>query len=268
MDRHEDCEEDPDFIDSDRDFESEQDDIEYDRNFPEFNFDQDMRNPQFEVGQILSSTAEFREAVRMYDALNGSNVKFKANDERRVQGICKLGCQWRIWASRMDASERMQVKSYTSEHTCSRDQFNRHLKKDLHTDISRNVAWKMRRYAKEILVGSLHEQFRRSYAAEVLRTNVGSMIIIALQEQIFKEIYVCLNYCKAGFRDGCRMVVGVNGCHLRGSFRGIMLIAVGIDTNDCIYPVAYVVVEKENTASWRWFLTSLSEDISIGNGMG
>lgn len=58
------------------------------------------------------------------------------------------------------------------------------VKKDLRTDISRNVAWKMRRYAKELLVGTLQVQFRglRSYASEVLRTNVGSIVIIALQD--------------------------------------------------------------------------------------
>ncbi|XP_022848165.1 uncharacterized protein LOC111370605 [Olea europaea var. sylvestris] len=85
---------------------------------------------------------------------------------------------------------------------------------------------------------------------------------------MFRGIYVCFNCSKIGFRDGCRKVVGVDGCHLRGSFGGVMLTAVGIDANDCIYPIAYAVVEKENTASWRWFLTYLSEDISIGDGRG
>ncbi|CAA3023330.1 Hypothetical predicted protein [Olea europaea subsp. europaea] len=43
--------------------------------FPEFNFDQYMKNPQFEVGQIFSSASEFREAMRMYGALNGYKGK-------------------------------------------------------------------------------------------------------------------------------------------------------------------------------------------------
>lgn len=160
------CEEDPNFVESDHDFEFDDDDIQYDRNitdgieigsgdhdnevqeerevgneneldeldlpslkdllsqclsdedisyhFPQFTFDQDMINPQFELGQIFSSAAEFREAVLTYGALNGYNIKFKANEERIVQGICKLGCKWRIWASKFDGSKRLQVKSYTS----------------------------------------------------------------------------------------------------------------------------------------------------------
>jgi transposase-like protein len=45
----------------------------------------------------------------------------------------------------------------------------------------------------------------------------------------------------------------------------VLLIAVGIDANDCIYPVAYVVCEVECTSSWEWFLTTLKDDLKITN---
>jgi hypothetical protein len=44
-----------------------------------------------------------------------------------------------------------------------------------------------------------------------------------------------------------------------------MLTAVGIDPNDCIYPVAFAVVEVESLASWKWFLKTLKEDLGIEN---
>jgi len=44
-----------------------------------------------------------------------------------------------------------------------------------------------------------------------------------------------------------------------------MLTAVGIDPNDCIYPIAYGVVEVECLESWRWFLQTLKEDLGIQN---
>lgn len=46
----------------------------------------------------------------------------------------------------------------------------------------------------------------------------------------------------------------------------VMLTAVGLDTNDCIYPIVYAIVQKENTIIWRWFLKYLAEDIQMGNG--
>ncbi|KAL2504838.1 SWIM-type domain-containing protein [Abeliophyllum distichum] len=94
--------------------------------FPEFNAETDMQNPNFAVGQKFRSIEEFRQAVRNYGAVNRYNVKFNVNDENRVQGVCKLGCQWKIWASKVKNTSTVHIKSYTPEHTCNRDQTNRH----------------------------------------------------------------------------------------------------------------------------------------------
>lgn len=94
--------------------------------FPEFSVETDMWNPQFEVGQRFRSMQEFRKAVRTYDALNGYNVKLKFHHKKRAQGVCKLGCNLRIWASKMSTTETVQVISYTPKHTCTRGKTNRH----------------------------------------------------------------------------------------------------------------------------------------------
>ncbi|XP_022852585.1 uncharacterized protein LOC111374185 [Olea europaea var. sylvestris] len=44
-----------------------------------------------------------------------------------------------------------------------------------------------------------------------------------------------------------------------------MLVAVALDANDCIYPVAYALVERENATAWRWFIQHLGEDLWIVN---
>jgi hypothetical protein len=48
-----------------------------------------------------------------------------------------------------------------------------------------------------------------------------------------------------GFPSTCRPLICLDGYHLKTKYGGIMLIAVGIDPNDCIYPIAYGVVEVE-----------------------
>lgn len=50
--------------------------------FPEFLTEANVRNPQFEVGQLFRSMQEFRSAVRTYGALNGYNVKLRCNDRK------------------------------------------------------------------------------------------------------------------------------------------------------------------------------------------
>ena len=44
-----------------------------------------------------------------------------------------------------------------------------------------------------------------------------------------------------------------------------MLTAIGIDPNDCIYPIAFGVVEVESLATWKWFLKTLKQDLGIEN---
>ena len=70
----------------------------------------------------------------------------------------------------------------------------------------------------------------------------------------FRRFYVCLGPLKEGYMDGCRPLIGLDGCHLKGPFGGILLIAVGTDANGGMYPIAWAQVEAENNESCEWFL--------------
>ena len=55
----------------------------------------------------------------------------------------------------------------------------------------------------------------------------------------------------------------MDSCHLRGPYPGVLLIVVGIDTNDSIYHVTYAIVEVENKSLWKWFIEFLKYDLPI-----
>jgi len=38
-----------------------------------------------------------------------------------------------------------------------------------------------------------------------------------------------------------------------------------MDPNDCIFPIAFDVVEVEDTSTWSWFLTTFKQDLGIVN---
>ena len=77
---------------------------------------------------------------------------------------------------------------------------------------------------------------------------------LKLLDGCFSSLYFSLDACKRGFLSGCRPVICLDGCHIKTKFGGQLLTAVGIDPNDCIFPVAMAVVEVECLASWKWFL--------------
>lgn len=87
-------------------------------------------------------------------------------------------------------------------------------------------------------------------------------------EGVFRRFYVCFGGIKEGFQKGCRPVIGLDGCHLKGKYQGQLLTAVSIDADNCMFPVAYGVVEIEKEESWAWFLDLLIGDLSIRNGFG
>ena len=78
-------------------------------------------------------------------------------------------------------------------------------------------------------------------------------------------MYVCLHDIKDGFKAGCKHMISLNGCFLKRYYGGHLLVAVGIDAKDNIYPFAYVIVESENYESWYWFLLLLRTDFNMTN---
>ena len=52
-------------------------------------------------------------------------------------------------------------------------------------------------------------------------------------------------------------MVSIDGTHLYGKYRGVLLIAMATDANNKVLPLAFAVVDKESRPSWEWFLERL-----------
>ena len=74
-------------------------------------------------------------------------------------------------------------------------------------------------------------------------------------------MYIRYNAQKLGFLRGCKPIIGLDGCYLKGRFGGQILSTIARDANDNIFTVSFVVVEQKNKDSWVWFLQQFSEDI-------
>ncbi|GJZ60896.1 heat stress transcription factor B-4-like protein, partial [Tanacetum coccineum] len=85
----------------------------------------------------------------------------------------------------------------------------------------------------------------------------------SLPTRVFQRIYVCLGALKVGFKACRKGLLGLNGAFMKGPFPGQVLVAVGLDLNNRIYPLAYALVEAETKSSWCWFLQCLGDDIDL-----
>ncbi|KAL4319548.1 hypothetical protein GQ457_18G007380 [Hibiscus cannabinus] len=82
----------------------------------------------------------------------------------------------------------------------------------------------------------------------------------------FRRFYVCFSAMKRGFRECCRPFVSLDGCFLKGMLEGALLVAVGRDANNQMYPIAWALVESETKYSWGWFVENLRTDLHMMNG--
>ena len=135
--------------------------------------------------------------------------------------------------------------------------------RDHEVDVTLDQCYKAKRMAFKMIHGAEEKQYERlwDYAAAIRKWNVGSTVKIQTANDVFERMYICLDACKRGFLAGCRPLIGIDGCHLKGTTGGQLMVAVGKDGNDNIFPIAFAIVEIENKSSWTWFLQCLLDDI-------
>ncbi|XP_020173219.1 uncharacterized protein [Aegilops tauschii subsp. strangulata] len=295
----------PQFVDSDIDLQDDDDlfakNVDCDKgkdkvklNFKSFR-EEDLAKPEFKVGQTFASVELLRRAIKEYSCHERVDIKCPRNDRKRVKGICEDGCPWSLYASFDGRINCFMIKKYNPNHTCIKKwsvksftapfmagkyldsfradenmnmkNFSRVVQKDWNMTTTRSKLRRARRLVKKVIEGDELEQYNSmwDYAAEFKRSNPGSSFYVGVNDDIFGSCYFSLDACKRGFMQACRPVICLDGCHLKTKYGGVMLCAVGMDPNDCIYPLAFAVVEVENTDTWKWFLSNLKSDLGILN---
>ena len=111
----------------------------------------------------------------------------------------------------------------------------------------------------------------RDYALELKNKNPDTTVKIQVEanpdagdsSRVFRRIYVCIGALKKGYKAGRRDILGLDGAFIKGIYSGQVLTAVGVDSNNGLYPVAYATVEAESKSSWLWFLSNLGDDLDL-----
>ena len=62
---------------------------------------------------------------------------------------------------------------------------------------------------------------------------------------MFKRFSISFEAMRTGFMACCRPLIGIDGCHLKAPFGGVLLAIIGLDGNNGLFPIAVGVVESE-----------------------
>ncbi|GJW82868.1 putative reverse transcriptase domain-containing protein [Tanacetum coccineum] len=130
------------------------------------------------------------------------------------------------------------------------------LQRDLELKVSMSKAFRAKAKAKREIRGDHVLQYSRlrDSVVELQSTNSNTIVKIivkknidpSLPTRVFQRIYVCLGALKLGFRACIRELLGLDGAFMKGSFLGQVLVAVGLDLNNGIYPLDYALVKAKS----------------------
>ena len=252
---------------------------------------------KFKVGMEFSSLKEFKQVVKKYYILNGREIMFVKNDDIRVKVVCQKKCGFVILCSKVGGSHTFRVKTLVDGHSCDRVLRNQNANKywvskvvvekfrnvgkitanEIIDDIKKTYSvgitlWttiKGRQMAMDVIEGDGQKQHTLlyDYVTELKRVFARTTVKIKVNQPQptlqphFGAFYMCLEGCKEGFINGYKPFVGVDGCHLKSSYGGQLLVAIARDPNDQYFPLALAVVENECKESRRWFMSLLLDDI-------
>ena len=65
---------------------------------------------------------------------------------------------------------------------------------------------------------------------------------------LLRYVYWAFATCIAAFQY-CRPVISIDGIHLYGKYKRVLMIVMAIDANQKVLPLAFAVVDKESRAS-------------------
>ncbi|XP_010497024.1 PREDICTED: uncharacterized protein LOC104774054 [Camelina sativa] len=216
----------------------------------------------------------------------------------KVLAVCvSHTCPCRVFAHKMDDSDRLEIRSITLQHTCSvdaRGDFHKQatttvigsLMKTRYAGVGRgpwpnerrhilcqefslNVsywkAWRAREIVMDNAMGSAIGSFAlvQPYIKLLLQTNPNSKV--ALETKLdsngvdrFKYLFLSLHASIQGYAY-MRKVIIIDGMHLRGIYGGCLIAASTQDANFQVFPLAFAIVNSENDDAWTWFLQKLTD---------
>uniref|UniRef100_A0ACD5X716 Uncharacterized protein n=1 Tax=Avena sativa TaxID=4498 RepID=A0ACD5X716_AVESA len=249
--------------------------------------------------------AQFRRAVQQLHIAQLRNYFLHRNNPDRVIVKCdEDGCQFYMVGSQIGQEKTVCLRKFMDNHTCAPagegckisakwvakiceeairidtttkvDTIIENAKLKYGVAVPKTMAYRAKNEAVRIVLGDHVEQYKRlrDYLQTVLDTNSGSRCIVTTKTLAehpsknprFHGMFMALGASIQGFLNGCRPFIGLDGCHVKTTTGQQILAATGRDGNNNIYPIAFGLVDKEDKASWTWFLTQLKYALGGDSG--
>ncbi|XP_020262396.1 uncharacterized protein LOC109838356 [Asparagus officinalis] len=194
-------------------------------------------------------------------------------------------CPWKLNSrSGVRVGGQFKITAYNGLHTCSNPRLEMnnknasssfiyrlilpHLREDLdlrpkdirllvhkatNLDVSYHKCWNARRKAMIKIFGDWDKSYEilPHYLEALKRENPGIVYEVSSDpvdggERRFTGVFWAFGPYIEGFRY-CRPLLSIDGTHLYGKYKGVLLVATGVDADGGLFPLAFAMVDVENT---------------------
>ncbi|KAK9227627.1 hypothetical protein WN943_012681 [Citrus x changshan-huyou] len=115
--------------------------------------------------------------------------------------------------------------------------------------IEKLTMYRARDRARILVYGDQSKGYQKlfQYATAIHQADPGAMCKVLCdtvsypEKCLFQRIFVAFPAQRNAFLNGCRPFIGIDGCHLKGKYGGVLLAAVAADANKWIVPLALSV---------------------------
>ncbi|XP_049390426.1 uncharacterized protein LOC125854873 [Solanum stenotomum] len=260
----------------------------------------------FELGMIFENAKEFRKALAKYAVEKNYQIKLRPNEAHRVRTKCKFKekCKWLCYGAIDRDSGNFMIKNYYPIHKCLPSNKNKMCttkflvsrfkdeitkqpslriweiqelcREELGLQVGRTICYKANMMILRENMSDWNMEFARlcDYAEVIKQTDPGSSVWERMDREtvpgknLFVYFYVCLDALKKGWKEGCRRIIGFDGCLLKDACKGELLVAVGRNGNNQMFPIAWAVMDKETKHNSSFFINYLKEDLQLGTRHG
>ncbi|RYR64985.1 hypothetical protein Ahy_A03g010996 isoform A [Arachis hypogaea] len=246
---------------------------------------------ELEIGLKFPNRETAMLAVKNYNIRRSAEYKVVESDQSRYVCRCKQfgdQCRWMVRVAKTRSSRFWKFRKYEGPHSClaslmSQDHAQldsnvicQHIFPMVHADATICV---------KVLQGSVESAYGYKVSYKKLRRYLNALqaflpgTIVDLQTRpyyvgntldrdsvMFHQVFWSFPSCVETFRH-CIPLVSVDRTHLYGKYAGTLLMGIAQDGNNNILPVAFALVERENTDSWYFFLTNLRRHVATRPGV-
>ncbi|XP_075504383.1 uncharacterized protein LOC142541808 [Primulina tabacum] len=250
-------------------------------------------------GDLIASVKDFSVRVlrREYIVVQRSPTIWKVKCKNWSEGG---NCGWGLRASFKKSLGYFMITKYGDDHTCMSTQvgIDHHnldvnmiastllgivrcdpayeikyvresIKEKYGYDISYAKAWQSLKRAVEVIYGTWESSVTLlpKYMGALSKYNPGTIVEwkhlrpYDYPHKTLNFVFWAFKPCVDGFRH-CRNIISVDGTHMYTKYKHKLLIAVTLDANNQVLPLAFALVHEENYESWHWFLSNIARNVT------